>query len=68
MKEINNLNELIEYIKGNDLTIDQINQLTSVTIGCYLPPLPKDELICEIEKYYQEWKDKPHQDRPIFII
>jgi hypothetical protein len=66
MTQISDLDQLIEYIKSNDLTIDQINRLTSATIGCYLPPLPKHELIKEIEKYYQEWKDTPLHDRPLF--
>jgi hypothetical protein len=66
MTQISDLDQLIEYIKANELNIDQINRLTSATIGCYLPPLPKHELIKEIEKYYQEWKDTPPQDRPLF--
>ena len=66
MTQISDLDQLIEYIKANELNIDQINRLTSATIGCYLPPLPKQELINEIKKYYQEWKDTPPQDRPLF--
>ena len=66
MTQISNLDQLIEYIRANDLTIDQINRLTSTTIGCYLAPLPKDELIKEIETYYNQWKETPLQDRPLF--
>ena len=66
MTQISDIEQLIEYIRVNDLTIDQINRLTAATIGCYLPPLPKHELIKEIEKYYQQWKDTPLQDRPLF--
>lgn len=67
MTQINDLEQLIDYIRYNDLTIDQINRLTSATIGCYLPPLPKDELIKEIEIYYNQWKETPLQDRPLFL-
>lgn len=67
MTNLNTFDEMINYIRNNDLSIDQINRITSVAIGCYLPPLPKHELIKEIEKYYQEWKDTPPQDRPLFI-
>lgn len=66
MTNLNTFDEMIDYIRNNDLTIDQINRITSVAIGCFLPSLPKDELIKEIEKYYQEWKDTPPQDRPLF--
>lgn len=59
---------MIDYIRNNDLTIDQINRITSVAIGCFLPSLPKDELIKEIETYYNQWKDTPPQDRPLFVI
>lgn len=59
---------MIDYIRNNDLTIDQINRITSVAIGCFLPSLPKDELIKEIEIYYNQWKDTPPQDRPLFVI
>lgn len=66
MTQIANLDQLVEYIKANDLSTDQINRLTSATIGCYLPPLPKDEIINEIEKYHEQWKTTPLQDRPLF--
>ena len=66
MTQISDIEQLIEYIRANDLTIDQINRLTSVTIGCYLAPLPKHELIKEIETYYNQWKETPLQDRPLF--
>jgi 3'-phosphoadenosine 5'-phosphosulfate sulfotransferase (PAPS reductase)/FAD synthetase len=66
MTQISDLDQLIEYIKSNDLTIDQINRLTSATIGCYLSPLPKNELIQEIETYYNQWKEIPLPDRPLF--
>lgn len=67
MTQISDLDQLIDYIKSNDLTIDQINRLTSATIGCYLAPLPKDELIKEIETYYNQWKETPLHDRPLFL-
>lgn len=66
MTQISDLDQLIEYIRRNDLTIDQINRLTSATIGCYLAPLPKDELIKEIQTYYNQWNETPLQDRPLF--
>jgi hypothetical protein len=66
MTHLQTFEQMLGYIQKNDLTIDQVNRITSATIGCYLPPLPKQELIKEIEKYYQEWKDTPPQDRPLF--
>ena len=66
MTQISDIEQLIEYIQKNELNIDQINRLTSATIGCYLPPLPKHELIKEIETYYNQWKETPPQDRPLF--
>ena len=66
MTQISDIEQLIEYIQKNELNIDQINRLTSATIGCYLPPLPKHELIKEIETYYNQWKETPLQDRPLF--
>lgn len=66
MTQISDIEQLIEYIQKNELNIDQINRLTSATIGCYLPPLPKHELIKEIETYYTQWKEIPLQDRPLF--
>ena len=66
MTQISDIEQLIEYIQKNELDIDQINRLTSATIGCYLPPLPKHELIKEIETYYNQWKEIPLQDRPLF--
>lgn len=66
MTQISDLEQLIAYIRANDLTIDQINRLTSATIGCYLAPLPKDELIQEIRNYYDQWKDTPLHDRALF--
>ena len=67
MTHLQTFEQMLDYIQKNDLTIDQVNRITSATIGCYLSPLPKQELIKEIEKYYQEWKDTPPQDRPLFI-
>ena len=66
MTHLQTFEQMLDYIQKNDLTIDQVNRITSATIGCYLPPLPKHELIKEIETYYTQWKETPPQDRPLF--
>ena len=67
MKTVNNFDELITYIKENDLSQKQINDLLNFTIHSYYFKdfNSKDELIESLINFWEKWKDI--KERPIFI-
>jgi hypothetical protein len=60
---------LLHYLNAHDLTPDQFNQVVSASVGCYVDTtLSKDERIDKVKQYLNEWKNTPHQDRPLFAF
>jgi hypothetical protein len=51
-------------------TPDQFNQVVSrASVVCYVDTtLTKDEMINSVKRYLDQWKDTPHQDRPLFAF
>jgi hypothetical protein len=60
---------LLHYLTAHDLTPDQFNQVVSASVGCYVDTtLSKDERIDKVKQYLNQWKNTPHQDRPLFAF
>ena len=63
---INNFNELIDFIKNEDVSINDINKLTQVTIGGILvTSRTRVEAIANILNYWKKYSDT--KEKPIFI-
>jgi hypothetical protein len=66
---IENTDQLFYYLQNASLTPDQFNQVVSMAAGCYVDTtLTKDEMINSVKRYLDQWKDTPHQDRPLFAF
>jgi hypothetical protein len=64
--EIQNFDELIEFIETNDLSIENISKLVKECIGVYIVFYSnKDELIKDLIVFWDEYKDTT--ERPIFL-
>ena len=69
MIEIKTFDEMIEFIKKHQLTIEQINELVSNCIGCFIvsDQYSKTEIIDKLNDFWSTHKHKPPSERPIFI-
>jgi len=66
---INTPEQLFAYLQEADLTPEKFNQVVSASVGCYVDTtLSKDERIDKVKQYLNEWKNTPHQDRPLFAF
>jgi len=67
MNEINNIDELINFIRENELTQTDLNKLLHSTIGSYFlfNIVDKELIIKKVLEVYHE--DKPRNSRRIFI-
>jgi len=65
-----NTNYLLENMQ--DLTLRDRLQLQKILAAHILPKmdttLSKDERIDKVKQYLNEWKNTPHQDRPLFAF
>jgi|GEM_PF-4897083 len=67
MNEINNIDELINFIRENELTQTDLVKLLHSTVGCYFifNIVDKELIIKKVLEVLQE--DKPRNCRRIFI-
>jgi len=63
---INTFEDLIEFLKSNDLTPKETNDLINMALKCFfIDERPKDEMIEALITYWTKWKHV--KERPIFI-
>ena len=64
--EIETFENLIEFIKNNDISINEISKLMKETIDLHILFYnDKDELIRDLEAYWEQWKHTI--ERPVFL-
>ena len=65
---INSFEDLVRVLEENDLTISQMNTITSKAVdGICVLAETKGQFINALVDYWQKYGDKPKSDRPIFI-
>jgi hypothetical protein len=58
--------DLIEFLKTNDLTSKETNDIINRALKCFfIDDRPKDEMIEALITYWTKWKHV--KERPIFI-
>jgi len=63
---INTFEDLIEFLKTNDLAPIEANQIINKALKCFfINELSKDEMIGALVIYWNKWKHT--KERPIFI-
>ncbi|MBL4586006.1 MAG: hypothetical protein JKX84_02965 [Flavobacteriales bacterium] len=63
---INTFEDLIEFLKTNDLTPTQTNEIINKALKCFfLTDLSKDQMIDSLIEYWDKWKHT--KERPFFI-
>lgn len=67
MTTINTYSQLIDFIRSNNLNIEQINKLITASLNVIVLEdyNTKEDLLKAIETYWNKWKNI--KDRPIFI-
>ena len=64
--EIQNFEQLIEFIETNNLSIDNISKLVKECIGVHIVfYTDKNELMNDLKDFWQHWKHTT--ERPIFL-
>jgi hypothetical protein len=64
--EIENFEDLIEFIENNDLSIEQIAKLTKETIDLHIMFYSdKNELMTDLKAYWKQWNHTT--ERPLFL-
>jgi hypothetical protein len=64
--EIENFDDLIEFIETNDLSIDQISNLTKETIDLHIMFYnDRSELMTDLKDYWASWNHTT--ERPLFL-
>jgi hypothetical protein len=63
---IDTFDDLIQFLKANDLTPSEVNEIVNRALKCFvIGDRSKDEMIESLIVYWAKWK---HTDcRPIFI-
>jgi hypothetical protein len=63
---IDTFDELIEFLKTNDLTPNQANEIINKALKCFfIDDRPKNEMIQALIIHWNKWKHTT--ERPIFI-
>jgi hypothetical protein len=63
---IDTFDELIEFLKTNDLTPTQANEIINKALKCFfIDDRPKNEMIEALIIHWAKWKHT--KERPIFI-
>ena len=64
--KIDTFDELIEFLKTNELTSKETNDIINQALKCFfIDERPKDEMIEGLIKYWSKWKHT--KTRPLFI-
>lgn len=64
--QIQTFDELIEFLKTNELTPKETNHIVGQSLKCFfIHNRPKDEMIEALIIYWNKWKHV--KERPIFI-
>jgi len=64
--QLNTFEELIEFLRGNDLTPEQVNEIIQLQFKAfYFQSLTKDEMIDGLIDWWAKWKHT--NERPPFI-
>ena len=64
--QLNTFDELIEFLKANDLTPEQVDEIIQSQFKAfYFQKLTKDEIIEGLIDWWAKWKDA--NERPPFI-
>jgi len=64
--QINTFDELIDFLRANDLTPEQVNEIIRLSLKCfYLDNLTKDEMIDGLIIHWDKYGHQSH--RPPFI-
>lgn len=65
-KTIATFDELIEFLKVNDLTPSQVNEIVGKCLRCwFINDLTKEQMIEELIGYWNKWNHTT--ERPLFI-
>ena len=63
---INTFEDLIEFLKSNELTSEETNHIINRTLKCFfIDDRPKDEMIEALIVHWNKYKDS--RDKPPFI-
>ena len=63
---IQNFEELIDFIENNDISIREISRLCKATIDLYIVCYSdKTEVVKDLKTFWIEWGDKA--ERPVFL-
>jgi hypothetical protein len=66
--QLNTFDELIEFLKANELTPEETSQIVHVALKCFIiSPPPKDEMINGLVAYWSKWKHVNEIERPPFV-
>ena len=64
--QLNTFEELIEFLKANDLTPDEVNEIIQLQFKAfYIQELTKDEMIEGLIDWWNKWKHT--KERPPFL-
>jgi hypothetical protein len=68
METINNYNELVKYIKSNNLNVAEATELISLSMKVWITKEYEDvsTLLKVLDNYWNEWKDC-RGELPLFI-
>ncbi len=64
---INSFNELIKFIENNEVSNKDIAEIILKTMRVFIFFENKENLILELKEYWNLYKDKPLNERPLFL-
>ena len=66
--KISNLNELIDFIESNDLTIEQMSNLIRLALGVLVvTSTTKKEVLHHLKIFQEKYGNKPKTERPFLL-